>query len=126
MHQADVVHSVRWNAKAGSGINNDTPRWYSVAAGDSRRTVRPTGTLGVAWTATMWRLFIHRGGAQAISASYPSHADQLRRGRQRQIWFIPFVDKRVCVNCAAKTVKFFDNECYTFSDVPSLSSELHI
>jgi len=36
--------------------------------------------------------------------------DQLRLGRQRQIRFIPFVDKRVD---AGKTVKSVDVACHT-------------
>jgi len=38
--------------------------------------------------------------------------DQLRLGRQRQVWFIPLVDKRLGMQ--GKTVKTLDNARHTF------------
>ena len=36
--------------------------------------------------------------------------DQLRLGRQRQVWFIPL---RMNVGCAGKTVRYLENACHT-------------
>jgi len=36
--------------------------------------------------------------------------DQLRLGRQRHVWFIPFMDRSVGT-CAGKTMKSLDNAC---------------
>jgi len=47
--------------------------------------------------AVLGRLFTHHGGAWANSAFHFQRSvneDQLRLGRQRQLRFIPFVDKR--------------------------------
>jgi len=71
----------------------------------------PVAQWGVtAWSANncdsyhlvVWgRLFTHRGGAQANSAFRPSEP---RLERQRQVWFITFVD-----------VKSLDNACHTWA-----------
>jgi len=76
---------------------------------------------GVVWTANcdirhvtvLGRLFTHRCGAYANSTFIPLgsvNEDQIQLTRQRQVWFIPFIDKRVGVQI--KLLKSLDNTCY--------------
>jgi len=81
------------------------------------------------------RLFIHRSGAlQANSALFihpgSVNEDQLRLWSQRQVWFILFLDKRVCVHLSRDLTVFtyiyipahvqikprsLDNACHTWA-----------